>query len=153
MCAIFAARLGRSSTASPSALISAPMMRRCKRRAPVMSLLEAALPQRQIGLIGFNDRRCRSPAELRSVILKARAVALENAEHHRAAEAFKQRLLAELNRDPAVRRAAGCRAPAEMSMPAQRLAAQTYPIPPSLIRQASGEPFRRVALPEPIATD
>ena len=39
-------------------------------RAPVMSLLEAALPQRQIGLIGFNDRRCRSPAELRSVILR-----------------------------------------------------------------------------------
>ena len=74
-----------------------------------MSLLEAALPQRQIGLIGFNDRRCRSAAELRSVILKARAVALENAEHHRAAEAFKQRLLAELDRDRAVRRAAaGC---------------------------------------------
>ena len=68
-------------------------------RAPVVSLLEAALPQRQIGLIGFNDRRCRSAAELRSVILKARAVALENAEHHRAAEAFKQRLLAELDRD------------------------------------------------------
>jgi hypothetical protein len=92
-------------------------------RAPVMSLLEAALPQRQIGLIGFNDRRCRSAAELRSVILKARAVAVENAEHDRAAEAFKQRLLAELDRDRAVRRAAGCRAPAEKSMPAQRLAA------------------------------
>src|ERR1700730_13434236 len=43
------------------------------------------------------------PAELRSVILKARAVALENAEHHRAAEAFNQRLLAELNRHPAGR--------------------------------------------------
>jgi hypothetical protein len=41
-------------------------------RLPVMSLLEAALPQRQIRLIGFNDRRCRSAAELRSVILKAR---------------------------------------------------------------------------------
>jgi hypothetical protein len=91
-------------------------------RAPVMSLLEAALPQRQIGLIGFNDRRCRSAAELRSVILKARGRP-QNAEHHRAAEAFKQRRLAELDRDRAVRRAAGCRAPAEMSMPAQRFAA------------------------------
>ena len=28
-------------------------------RAPVISFLEAALPRRQIGLIGFNDRLCR----------------------------------------------------------------------------------------------
>jgi hypothetical protein len=54
-------------------------------RAPVMSLLEAALPRRQIGLIAFNDRLRRSAAELRSVILRARAVALENAKHERAA--------------------------------------------------------------------
>ena len=92
-------------------------------RAPVISLLEAALPRRQIGLISFNDRLCRSAAELRSVILKARAAALENAEHERAAAAFKHRLLAELDRDRAVRKAAGRKAPAEMSMPAQRLAA------------------------------
>src|SRR5260370_32975292 len=59
-----------------------------------MSLLEAALPRRQIGLIAFNDRLCRSAAELRSVILKARAMALENAKHERAAAAFKDRLLA-----------------------------------------------------------
>ena len=75
-------------------------------RGPVMSLLEAALPRRQIGLIAFNDRLCRSAAELRSVILKARAVALENAKHERAAAAFKDRLLAELDRDRALRR--GC---------------------------------------------
>src|SRR5215469_5127160 len=81
-------------------------------RAPVMSLLEAALPRRQIGLIAFNDRLCRSAAELRSVILRARAVALENAKHERAAAAFECRLLAELYRDRALRRAAKVEAPA-----------------------------------------
>ena len=88
-----------------------------------MSLLEAALPQRQIGLIAFNDRLCRSAAELRSVIRRARAVALENAKHERAATAFKNRLIAELDRDRAVSRAARCEAPVEMSMPALQLAA------------------------------
>src|SRR5262252_2785124 len=76
-------------------------------RAPVMSLLEAALPRRQIGLIAFNDRVCRNAAELRSLILKARAVALENSKHERTAEAFKNRLIAELERDRAVLRARG----------------------------------------------
>jgi|SRR5215470_8731877 hypothetical protein len=92
-------------------------------RAPVMSLLEAALPRRQIGLIAFNDRLCRSAAELRSAILRARAVALENVKHEQAAAAFKNRLLAELDRDRALRRVARDEAPAEMYMPAQRLAA------------------------------
>jgi hypothetical protein len=92
-------------------------------RAPVLSLLEAALPRRQIGLTAFNDRLCRSAAELRSVILRARAVVLENARHERAAAVFKNRLLAELERDRALRRAAKEEAPAEMYMPAQRLAA------------------------------
>ena len=41
------------------------------------------LPQRQIGLIAFNDRFCRSAAELCSVILKPRATALENAKNER----------------------------------------------------------------------
>src|SRR5262252_1007645 len=66
--------------------------------APVMSLLEAALPRRQIGLIAFNNRLCGSAAELRSVILKAGAMALENAKHERAAAASENRLLAELDR-------------------------------------------------------
>jgi hypothetical protein len=92
-------------------------------RAPVISLLEVALPQPQIGLIAFNDRLCRSAAELRPVILRARAVALENAKHERAAAAFKNRLLAELDRDRAVRRGARDEGPAETYMPAQRLAA------------------------------
>jgi hypothetical protein len=77
-------------------------------RAPVMSLLEAALPRRQMELIAFNDRLCRSAAELRSIILKARAIALENAKHERAAAAFKSRLVAGLDRDRAVRKARPC---------------------------------------------
>ena len=88
-----------------------------------MALLEAALPRPQIGLIAFNDRLCRSAAELRSIILKAWAMALENAKHELAAAAFKNRLLAELDRDLTVRRTAGAEAPAEMYMPAHRLAA------------------------------
>jgi hypothetical protein len=92
-------------------------------RAPVMSLLEAALPRRQIGLIAFNDRLCRGAVELRSVILKARAIALENAEDEQAAAAFKNRLLAELDRDRAVRGGARGEDPAPACMTAQRLAA------------------------------
>ena len=45
---------------------------------PVLSLLLAALPGRQMGLPFFNDHRCGSVvAELRSVIEKARAIALK----------------------------------------------------------------------------
>ena len=88
-----------------------------------MAVLEAALPRRQIGLIAFNDRACRSAAELRSVIVKARAVAIENEKHERAAAAFQQRLLAELDCDWAVSTPARGEAPAEIYMPAQQLAA------------------------------
>jgi hypothetical protein len=75
--------------------------------ARVMSLLEAALPQQQLGLIIFNDYHCSGVAELRSVILKARALALEHAEHERDAEALKRRLLAEIEQEQAARAAAG----------------------------------------------
>jgi hypothetical protein len=50
-------------------------------------------------------------------------MALENAEHERVAAALKNRLLAELDRDRAVGRAARCEAPVEMSIPALQLAA------------------------------
>ncbi len=69
-------------------------------KTPVMSLLEEALPQRQMGLVTFNDR-CGSIGELRAVIHKARALALENAEHERAAGALKSRLLAEVEHERA----------------------------------------------------
>jgi hypothetical protein len=73
-------------------------------KTPLMSLLQEALPQRQMGLVAFNDR-CRGIDELRAVIRKARGFALENAVHERAAAAVKSRLLAEVAR---TRRAAGC---------------------------------------------
>jgi hypothetical protein len=92
-------------------------------RAPVLSLLEAASPRRQIGLIGFNDRLCHSAAELRSVILEARAIALENAKNEWAAAAFKNRFLTELDRDRAVRGGASGEDVAKVYMPVQRLAA------------------------------
>src|SRR5215471_11418417 len=76
---------------------------------PVLSLVLTAFPGRQMGLPFFNDHRCGSVAELRSVIEKARAFALENAEHERAAAMLKRRLLAELERERAARRAAGDR--------------------------------------------
>ena len=104
-------------------LVGAVLYFSAKDGLPVMSLLEAALPRRQMGLIAFNDRLCRSAAELRSAILRARAVALENVKHEQAAAAFKGRLLAELDRDRAVRKAARCEAPVELSVPALQRAA------------------------------
>jgi hypothetical protein len=101
-------------------------------RERVMSLLEAALPQRQLGLIHFNDHYCRNAAELRSVIDKARALALESEEHERAAAALRRRLLAEVECERTARAAAGgarktyiiCpRAPGDMATAPMRLAA------------------------------
>jgi hypothetical protein len=66
------------------------------------------------------------------VIAKARALALENEEHERAAAAFKRRLLAEVERERAARAVAGdtretyilCRrAPDETATAPVRLAA------------------------------
>ena len=98
---------------------------------PVISLLQAALPQRQMGLVTFNDDHCRTIDELRAVIRKALTFALEITEHERAAAAFQRRFMAELEQERAARRAAGdsrqtyilcSRAPDEPSA-AQRLAA------------------------------
>jgi hypothetical protein len=74
---------------------------------PVLSVLDEALPERRGGLIRFNDLYCRSIAELRAVILKARALAIQNEEHERTAEALKRWLLAEIEQERAARAAAG----------------------------------------------
>jgi hypothetical protein len=52
----------------------------------------------QLPLVHFNDRRCRSVAELRSVILKARYLAYDDAERERSAAAAKTWLLAEIEK-------------------------------------------------------
>ena len=74
---------------------------------PVMSALDEALPERRVGLVIFNDQRCRSIAELRALILRARAIAIRNDEHERAAEALKRRLLREIKEERDAQSAAG----------------------------------------------
>ena len=75
-------------------------------------LLEEAIP-RGCGrrLVYFNDHRCRSIADLRSVIVKARALALQEPERERAAAAAERWLLAEAERERAARTAAGDQRP------------------------------------------
>jgi hypothetical protein len=74
---------------------------------PVMSALDEALPERRVGLVIFNDQHCCSIAELRTLILKARAIAIRNDEHERAAAALERRLLREIEEERAAQSAAG----------------------------------------------
>jgi hypothetical protein len=70
--------------------------------------LEEAIPREcRRRLVYFNDQRCRSIAELRSVIVKARALALQEPERKRAAAAVERWPLAEVDRERAARAAAG----------------------------------------------
>jgi hypothetical protein len=66
--------------------------------APVIALLQDAMPQPGLPLVHFNDTRCGSVAELRSVILKARRLANDDAERERAAAAVKSWLLAQIEK-------------------------------------------------------
>jgi hypothetical protein len=67
-------------------------------QAPVIVLLQDAMPCPGLPLVHFNDTRCRSVAELRSVILKARRLAHDDAEQERAAAAVMTRLLAQIEK-------------------------------------------------------
>jgi cytochrome P450 len=51
------------------------------------------MPRPGLPLVHFNDTRCGSVAELRSVIVKARRLAHDDAERDRAAAAVKNWLL------------------------------------------------------------
>jgi hypothetical protein len=64
--------------------------------APAIALLQDAMPRPGLPLVHFNDTRCGSIAELRSVILKARSLADDQAEQERAAAAVKTWLLAQI---------------------------------------------------------
>ena len=66
--------------------------------APVIALLQDAMPRPGLPLVHFNDTRCGSVAELRSVILKARRLASDDAERERAAAAVKTWLLAQIEK-------------------------------------------------------
>src|SRR5215467_7112383 len=66
--------------------------------APAIALLQDAMPRPGLPLVHFNDRRCGSAAELRSVILKARCLAHDDAERERAAAAVKAWLLDQIQK-------------------------------------------------------
>ena len=66
--------------------------------APAIALLQDAMPRPGLPLVHFNDTRCGSAAELRSVILKARRLAHDDAERERAAAAAKAWLLDQIRK-------------------------------------------------------
>jgi nicotinamidase-related amidase len=67
-------------------------------RAPVLALLQDAMPRPGLPLVHFNDTRCASVAELRSIIRKARRLADDHAEQERASAAVKAWLLAQIEK-------------------------------------------------------
>src|SRR4051794_24770325 len=68
----------------------------CLPTAPAIALLQDAMPRPGLPLVHFNDTRCGSVAELRSVIVKARRLARDDAERERATAAVKTWLLARI---------------------------------------------------------
>src|SRR5271169_4641904 len=71
--------------------------------APAITLLQDAMPQPGLPLVHFNDTRCGSVAELRSVIVRACRLARDDAERERAAAAVKAWLLAQIEKKRAAR--------------------------------------------------
>src|SRR5262252_8659330 len=69
--------------------------------APAIALLQDAMPRPGLPLVHFNDTRCGSAAELRSVILKARRLAHDDAERERAAAAVKAWLFDQIRKNRA----------------------------------------------------
>jgi hypothetical protein len=92
--------------------------------APAIALLQDAMPRPGLPLVHFNDNRCGTVAELRSVILKARRLARNNVERDRAAAAVKAWLLAQIEKKRAATAAAdtGELVP-ERSLACERIAA------------------------------
>ena len=85
--------------------------------APAIALLQDAMPRPGLPLVHFNDTRCGSAAELRSVILKARRLAHDDAERERAAAAVKAWLLYQIQK-----RRAALAADIKETVPEQRFA-------------------------------
>jgi hypothetical protein len=73
--------------------------------APVIALLQDAMPRPGLPLVHFNDTRCGSAAELRSLILKARRLAYDDVERERAAAAAKAWLLDQIQKRRSARAA------------------------------------------------
>jgi hypothetical protein len=66
--------------------------------APAIALLQDAMPRPGLPLVHFNDTRCGSAAELRSIILKARRIAHNDEERKQAAAAAKAWLLNQIQK-------------------------------------------------------
>ena len=67
-------------------------------RAPAFALLQDAMPRPGLPIVHFNDTRCGSIAELRSLIVEARRLAHDDVERERAAAAAKTWLLAQIEK-------------------------------------------------------
>jgi hypothetical protein len=67
--------------------------------APAIALLQDAMPRPGVPLVHFNDSRCGSDAELRSVIVRVRRLARDDAEREQAAAAVKTWLLAQIEKN------------------------------------------------------
>ena len=91
--------------------------------APAIVLLQDAMPRPGLALVHFNDTRCGSVAELRSVILKARRLAHDDAERTRAAAAVKSWLLAQIAKKRAAPPADTGATPQDKPFAPERLAA------------------------------
>ena len=91
--------------------------------APVIALLQDAMPRPGLPLVHFNDTRCGSAEEVRSIILKARCLAYHDVEREQAAVALRAWLLAQIpSEQPASATNIGEIAP-EAPFPAEPLAA------------------------------
>jgi hypothetical protein len=91
--------------------------------APAIALLQDAMPRPALPLVRFNDTRCGSLDELRSVILKARRLALDDAGRERAAAAAKTWLLGQIEKSRAATAAAIEAPQADEPLASRRLAA------------------------------
>jgi hypothetical protein len=92
--------------------------------APVIALLQDAMPRPGLALVHFNDSCCGSLAELRSVIVKARRFAHDYAERESAAAAVKTWLVAQIEKKPAATLAADIKEPSpDEQLVFERLAA------------------------------
>jgi hypothetical protein len=91
--------------------------------APAIALLQDAMPRPGLPLVHFNDSRCGSIAELRSVIVKARRLARDDAERERATGAVKTWLLAQIEKKRAARASDVMEAASDEPFVPERLAA------------------------------
>jgi hypothetical protein len=93
--------------------------------APVIALLQDAMPRPGLPLVHFNDNRCGSAAEVRSVIVEARRLAHDHPKRERAAAAVKAWLLAQIEKKREGKAAAAKALPV---VAAERLAVDPPPL-------------------------